>query len=130
MHFSSSKTASCQECRGKLSYSRPTENELWKQYLSFGKPDQLKIWCKMLKGIESRKIWILTQSQREFKDFVVSSFFSIESNFTALPFVEEMGFWSLYMLCEVLKPLFPLNSSRWCIQLMTVLLMSMWDDVL
>jgi hypothetical protein len=28
----------------------------------------------MLKGIELRKIWILTQSQRKFKDFVVSSF--------------------------------------------------------
>lgn len=74
-HFFQQRNVSCQECGGKFSYSRPNWEWIMKtKLLSLGKQDQLKIWCTTLKGIKLGRIWILTHSQRNFKDLVVFSF--------------------------------------------------------
>lgn len=69
----------------------------------FWETGSTKDLMQMLKGIEFRKIWILTQSQREFKDFVVSSLpplFFLESNFIAIIFVVKNMF-SEVCICYV-----------------------------
>lgn len=68
-HFFQQRNVSCQECGGKFSYSRPNWECIMKtELLSFGKQDQLTIWCTTLKGINFKRIWILTHSQKDSRD--------------------------------------------------------------